>query len=655
MGSGDVLPDSGDEVEDLPLGRIGGSKQTLALGAWLGAIGMIALTGCTPAHYAEQADKAAYGLIEEKQDAALGGPRSFTIDGDILDVAAVDGQSRLMLRGEPLPVGDEPIRLVSLSECLEIASLASPQFQDEKEALYIEALALANVRHDWSGFFGSLTGLVSHEKGFDGAETNSLEGELDVGFARRFAQGGLVTLGAGLTLFSDLTGINNTEFGSSLTAELTQPLWRGAWRDIAYEDLYRAERDLAISVLEYERFTQTFSTRITADFYQVLQDLDTLNNEQANITRLQQALRRTQVQVEGGQVSRIEQDQTEKNLLDAQVRLARLRQAYRTSLDRFKITMGLSTAVNVAPDPTELAALGRRGPAAIPLVDEAALAAAAERAAAAAAAEFDARTADDDAAGQGVREAFIRRLADVAYNEALEAQVDAAAERAVEIALHTRPAVLRGRVAVRDAGRDVLIAADQFNPRVDLTARIGTEGTKPREPFRVNFGRNERYAELLVDYPLDQTDNRDAYRLALIAEARQLRDYTTLIDTVRLDVVDTYRSLIRARRTYDLQLRNVAVAERRQRLAALEQAEGQASARDVLEAEEGLRDAQNGLTDALVGYETTRIEFLASLGLLDVDADGQYQERRDPMRFTRLSDYYGSIDIETADTPPVGP
>ncbi|NLF31129.1 MAG: TolC family protein [Planctomycetes bacterium] len=611
----------------------------------------VLLSGCTPAQYARQADKAAYGLIQDKQAVALGEQRPFTIDYARADVGAVEGRSRLLLRGEPLPAGDEPVRLLSLSECLELASLASADFQDEKETLYIEALALANQRHDWAGFFGALTGTVSHDKIQDGPEINAASGAFEVGFAQRLAQGGLLTLGAGLTVLSDLTGIHNTEFGSFLTAELAQPLWRGAWRGFAYEDLYRAERDLAISVLEYERFTQTFSTRITSDFYQVLQDLDTLKNEEDNIVRLEQALRRTQVQVEGGQASRIEQDQTEKNLLDAQVRLARLRQQYQSRLDRFKITMGISTAFNVAPDPAELAALTRRGPAPIPMVDEQALAAIAEQAAAEAAARYDAEHpgAAGDPVGREAREAFIRRWRDQAYHDALEAQVAHAAYQAVDIALHARPEVLRGRVAVRDAGRNVLIVADRFNPRVDLALGIGASGTRPNEPFRVQFHRNERFAELLLDYSLDQTDNRDAYRLALIAESRELRRYNTLIDDTRLDVIDNYRELIRARQTYDLQQRNVAVAERRQRLAALEQAAGEASARDVLEAEEGLRDAQNGLTEALVAYETTRIEFLASLGLLDVDAEGQYHERETAMRFTRLSDYYGSIDIESSE------
>ena len=76
----------------------------------------------------------------------------------------------------------------------------------------------------------------------------------------------------------------------------------------------------------------------------------------------------------------------------------------------------------------------------------------------------------------------------------------------------------------------------------------------------------------------------------------------------------------------------------------MEQTCGRASARDVLEAEEGLRDAQNGLTGALVSYETTRVRFLAVLGLLDVDENGKPRERTTPRRFNkRMGELYGNL------------
>ena len=139
---------------------------------------------------------------------------------------------------------------------------------------------------------------------------------------------------------------------------------------------------------------------------------------------------------------------------------------------------------------------------------------------------------------------------------------------------------------------------------------------------------------------MDQTDNRDAYRNAIINLAGAKRNFAAFVDGVRLEVRQSYRTLLQSRRSYELQKRSVEIARRRRKLASLQQKEGEASARDVLEAEEALRSAQNGLTAALISYTTTRLEFLASLGMISVDEKGQIHERAKPFEFNRLTRRY---------------
>ena len=104
------------------------------------------------------------------------------------------------------------------------------------------------------------------------------------------------------------------------------------------------------------------------------------------------------------------------------------------------------------------------------------------------------------------------------------------------------------------------------------------------------------------------------------------------------------RSLVQSKRTYDIQTAAVKLAVRRIKLARLEQKEGLASTRDVLEAEDALRNSRNALTAALVNYVTTRLRFLATLGLIAVDAQGRFHERPKPLYLNR---YRG-------DAPPIG-
>ena len=204
----------------------------------------------------------------------------------------------------------------------------------------------------------------------------------------------------------------------------------------------------------------------------------------------------------------------------------------------------------------------------------------------------------------------------------------------------TRPDVLRQAASVRDAGRNVEIAADAFLPQLDVTLGVSAPGTDPREFARTQFHRHTREASVVFDYELDQTDNRDAYRGSLLARDRARRGWEEFLDELRLDIRQSYRSLLQSRSSYELELRNVEIAKRRRKLAVLQQKEGQASARDVLEAEDALRRAQNGVTNALISYTTTRLQFLTTLGLLGVDEKGQLHERPKPIQFDRIQKRY---------------
>jgi outer membrane protein TolC len=48
--------------------------------------------------------------------------------------------------------------------------------------------------------------------------------------------------------------------------------------------------------------------------------------------------------------------------------------------------------------------------------------------------------------------------------------------------------------------------------------------------------------------------------------------------------------------------------------------------RDLLEAQDALLSAQNGLTSALVSYRVAELELQADMGLLKIDEKGLWQE-----------------------------
>ncbi len=604
-------------------------ERTRRAWAWAGLL--LAAAGCTPAQYARQADDAAYRVLREKQRYALGETRPFDIDYKPFCVGGGSGAAgRCLLGGKPIPWGASgprlvppprwarlvrrlcagapawggpvarllapgrwlamaagylevhplrlrpcPPRILSLRECLEIAFSNSRSFQTRRERLYTSALALANLRHKWSLPAGELRGEADYVKITHESTTRDGSAESGLSFAQKFASGAVLTLGAGLDAATNFLNIRDTSFGSLLEANVTQPLLRGGWRGFAYEELYRAERDFAYEVLQYERFTQEFAVKITTDYYDVLRARDELQNESENRRRLEQTFKFVAAQVKAGMVSRVQADIAEQNVLDARSRIQTSQRRYRDALDNFKITLGLPIVANVELDQRELT---RLKPKPIPFKEQ----------------------------------------------------------EAIRIALRTRPDVLTNYARARDARRDVEIAADAFNPRLDLVLGISAPGTDPRKPFRMRFHDNTRSASLSFEYQLDQTDNRDAYRQALIDYNKARRDLEEFLDTVRLDVRASYRSLLESRRTYEIQKAAVALANRRTKLARREQKEGLASTRDVVEAEDALRASKNRLTAALVSYVTTRLSFLATLGMISVDEQGHLHERSRPFYFDRV-------------------
>ena len=551
----------------------------------LSAALVAALAGCTPSQYAAQADKDAYRTVEQGNDRAMGRPQRFHATYRPFTPKADDPNTPMMVGQKVIPLRGETVQKVTLDECLQVASRNSRSFQTRKEAFYSAALALANTRRGWDFPLpaGTITGEASREVVNHGGETNFGAAGIGASLTQQFVNGGVLTLGLGVDLASDLLGWKSTSIGSLLSANFTQPLLRGACRGLAYEGQYRLERDFLFSVLEYERFTQEFAVDILTRYYGVMQQRDQLENERENISRLEDTFQLTKTLVEGGLRSQIELDQADQNLLDARVRLTEDEQRYSDSLDRFKITLGLPIEARIELDyPNALKELNRIGPLPVAVAESAA---------------FD-------------------------------------------VAMQSRPDVLRQASLVRDADRDVEIAADAFRPTLDVTLGVSAANTGPRNPTEIRFGQHTRSAGVAFAYDLDQTNNRDAYRNAMLIRDRALRAWDEFVDTLRLEIRQSYRSLVQSQQTYKLRLRNVEIAKRRRKLAVLQQKEGEASARDVLEAEDDLRQAQNGVTNALVSYTTTRSQFMTTLGLLVVDEKGILHEREKPFEYDRIRQRY---------------
>lgn len=556
------------------------------------AIAVAAAAGCTPSQYAKQADKSAYAMVATNQAAALGESKPFDVIYRPFCPEADQADAAIRIGDKLVPVGDgEPV-VLTLAECLEIAARNSRRLQNRKEGLYGLALDLANTRRGWNVplLAGDLDADAEFVRMHNTGETKSASAEITPSITQRFINGGVLTLAATLDWATDfIFGSQSNMVGSMIEANFTQPILRGAWRGFAYEDQYRLARDFLFAVFDYERFTQTFAANIFRRHYDVLRQRDQLEKERLSVERQRATLSMTRVQVEGGLLTKVDEDRAEQALLSAQVRYERNQQDYENALDAFKLLLGLPIRAKMELDyPFALVTLAQAGPKPISFQED----------------------------------------------------------QAIAIALMARPDVLTERAKLRDADRNVEIAADQFLPQLDVELGISATGTEPRNFERIRFNRHTRFARMTFNYDLDQTDNRDAYRLSVMSYDRAKRDLELFLDQVRLEVRAAYRELLQSRETYELQDRSVVINSRRHKLAQLQQKEGQLSPTDVLDAEEDLRSAENGRTAALVAYTNTRVEFLASLGMIEVDERGMLHERTEPFKFDRISEWYGYVRNE---------
>jgi len=545
---------------------------------------MVLMSGCKSSQYTEWADREAYGAISEGQAVALGEAQQFDIAYHPVDC------NGYLKEAEDEKGGN--VQVLTVEDALKVAFKNSRSFQTRKETLYSSALFLVNLSRGWDALLptGSInaTGEMIRTSGGgpEGGPDNTnryISADGSYSLAKRLVGGGMLTLGASVDYVTNFLGLSDTIAGSLVQATFTQPLLRGAWKDLAFEDQHRLERDFLIEVYEFDRFRQTFAVDIIRQYYRVLTLRDTLENSRTNIKRLTMAYLTTKALVEGGQLRRTQADQAEQNLLRSRINFELTQLAYSQALDNFKIALGLPISKELKLDyPGALKRLNEKGPQPLPFGESS----------------------------------------------------------AIDTSFVTDTTLLRARADARDSERDVEISENNFLPRLDLELAASAPGTNNAQPARIQTHHHTRSARLTFNYNLDQTDNRDAYRNAMILRDRAWRSLAEVEDTTRLKVLNSFRSLKQSKESFMLQAKSVEIARRRTALVAIERQQGEASTRDVLEAEDALNSSLNGLTSSLVDYTITRLEFLASLGMLEVDAEGTLIERETPFGYERLQERY---------------
>lgn len=239
---------------------------------------------------------------------------------------------------------------------------------------------------------------------------------------------------------------------------------------------------------------------------------------------------------------------------------------------------------------------------------------------------------------------------------------DMAIDEVVQTGLENRVDLMNQRALVMDARRKMEVAANTLRSQLDVTA-AGEVNTAPlgagsTSPFE--FRRDQSSFRLGVAFtsPLDQVQQRNVYRQALINYQQARRQYMQAEDQVKLEIRNAWRQLNVLKQQFEITRKNVrlaamtydqAVERSLQPLTGGGGGGGGSSSTNGLQLIQSLNSvlsAQNSLISFWINYEVNRLNIHRDMGIMQLDErgvwiDDYYQKQFDALPVT------GEVELRT--------
>jgi outer membrane protein TolC len=567
-----------------------------------GLVGLCSLPGCTPSNYKKDADEKVYNIIDRKWKDEFGPKVNYRIS----DVPPSPNDIQIE---KVIP----PNGVLTLSQAVALATAHNRDYQLQKEALYVKALDLRLLQHNFERlYYGRPKGTYAKVEGVDyvgagaGIEPRFNPGrvaqdlpfdrpgrpdgvELSIddgfGFDQLLTDGTMIGVNIASSWGRILSGpLKGESIISVLSFEVTKPLLRGSDRRVVMEGLTQAERDALYQLRLFSRFRKTSVVSVITQYYGVLKAYDAVKNARRNYNTLAWVYERIEKLANAGRLPQFEADAANQDKLIALDAYIEAEKEYKLLLDMFKITLGLPTTAEFQLDPNELEAL---------------------------------------------------RKADTIYPDFSEAE-------AVATALSKRLDLMNSSDAILDAQRKVYVAADGLKAQLDL-------GVNTNIPLQDLSSSNAKVFQdlflsgLQADLPFDRVAEQDIYRRALITLNQKQREYELAADTAALEVRQAYREMKEAAQRYKLQSKQLKLAQKRFKDTFLLMQYARASSRRVLDAQNDLFDAQNTATESLIAYTIATLNFYRDTEVLQVRPDGMWEKNVDKTAVSGDSSVTGGL------------
>ena len=493
------------------------------------------------------ADRAVYSVLDNASEEVLGEKRDFVVERPIDTL-----RKRLLTSRDPVQL--------TLAQALDIAAENSRDFQRQKENLYLAALSLTTTLNDFRVRFGGSGGASA-----DGTSdiTNDVSLTDNLSASASSVVGTQVVTNFVQTFMRSVINGGQFDGSSILNMSITQPLLRGAGRHIAREPLTQSERNVIYAIRDFERFRSQFAIDLVADYWSVVQQMSDLSNVKANYDSLKQSRLQVEALQEAGRATFVDLGRSKQSEFSADTQQVSAQNRLQSTLDSFKLTLGLPITSVIELDPAELTKLVEQGVEPVEIEEQEAIRLALSR-------RYDYRTTIDE---------------------------------------------------VEDAGRRVIIAENALNFGLDFTAAISVPA-QDGSSLDLDWSRIDWSAGVDLNLFLDRIPLRNAYRSQLITFDQTLRAREQAEDQLTANVRRSLRDIQAALDTFRIRILSVELAAQRVESTTELYAAGRIQAFDKLTAQSDFLSEQLSYNAAIVAYAIARLQLLNNFEAINLQPQG---------------------------------
>ena len=385
-----------------------------------------------------------------------------------------------------------------LLESVEFAVGNARDYQDQMESLYLAALDVTLERHLFDPTpFANTTFRYDGDQG-GGSRTppgerrqydSALSAVNRFGVKQKLPYGGNL-VAEQLVTFVDALNDTTADGDTAETAlSASIPLLRGAGM-VNLESLIDSERQLVYAVRDFETYRRSFVVNIASRFFSLVSQQQQIDNRRQNYENLKILSERSLAMFNAGsRVSFLDVQRARQNLLNAENSLVDSINVYQSTLDSFKITIGMPVDADLEIVPIELEVN-------IP---------------------------------------------------------DLESENATALAMRYRLNLQTARDKIDDARRNVSNSKNGLLPAVDLFAESGVGNLDGDPVNEYNADSWGYAGGVRIDFPIDRVGERNVYRKSLIQLERARRSYVQAREQVISEVRQNARSIRLAMITLEIQ------------------------------------------------------------------------------------------------------